>query len=166
MLKKTLINIAAAGALLIATTPAQADCFGCNITDDGTIQQLSPGHIVYTHSAMYGSDPVQVLQIDRTQGRVLVRNSSGQRQWYLATSLYAGNRINERNVATIGGTLALFALLTGAAGSGSSASGSDGGYNNWLATRPNQDEARRGSRQRDNSSDGCFWGNREDGTCN
>ena len=168
MFMKPLTSLVAAGALLAATAPAQADCFGCNIVDDRSIHRLAPGHVVYTHSNMHGSDPVQIVRIDHTNRRVLVRQQNGQRQWYLASSLYTGNRINQRNGATVVGTLALLALLAGAAGSGSGsgASGGDSGYTNWLATRPSESESGGSSNSRRSNSDGCYWGNRDDGTCN
>lgn len=166
MFKQTTAFIAAvSGALLMATAPAQAACFGCNIVDDGTFSRLSPGATVYYHTTLDGSRPLRVVFIDSANRRVLVRDQRGYQSWVSASALYTRDRTRERDMATIGVGIGFLALLAGSSsGSGSSQTRSSG-VSNWAATRPGADADRSENDERDASGDGCYWGNREDGTC-
>lgn len=177
MYKKLLTTAALAVACILPTAAAQADCFGCNIVDEGRLARLQPGHTVYVDNVAEANTRLRVIQVDTLNRRILAANALGIERWYPARELYSGARVEERDGMTWAVGLGTFLLLA-LGGDSNPSAGSAAGDGQPGSTAPgfnwdvyNQSRAASEARQdepepaRPDTSAGCIWGDRAYGTC-
>jgi hypothetical protein len=100
MLFRALIGVIAALTMLAGPIPtaahAQRSCYGCNVVDDGRLNQGLVGSTVYYRGGGKVI-PVRVLAVDRSTGRLKWQTKDGRTGWGPARRYYTPARSREQS---------------------------------------------------------------------